>query len=291
MKQYTVYLYCAPDCISGWLPYVQKLDSSPRATIAAEIEGETGQKAKNAAVKLVNSNPKALKITKINFDDHVWGLDNFPGVKKHLTDFGVDVDAFRRGKTPKDDKVYFKVKRPDINAGAAILMRCPVRDTIVLSDFCRNQCDGFIELEDDNFFTAEWMRCRFMPNGFRQLLPGEELDLTQDDLDNQRYLMRREYIIAMCYLGHKDSNSWSTYVIHDLSIEHRATLTVRAQGLSSQKAIGTVLELANNDIGKLNIQKINFSDPTWGLDNFPALKKRLQYAGFDLKQFIKDGDR
>jgi len=77
MKKYTVYLYRDPDCIRGWLAYL-KDSSSSRATLKVSVEAESGQKAKNKAITLVNLGLDNLEILKVNYDDKLWGLNNFP---------------------------------------------------------------------------------------------------------------------------------------------------------------------------------------------------------------------
>lgn len=86
MKEYTVYLFRCPNCIRGWLSYIEP-SSRDRATLSVIIEAESGAKAKNKAITMINKAVKnrdisELKIKDRNYDCDLWGIDQFEDLKK-----------------------------------------------------------------------------------------------------------------------------------------------------------------------------------------------------------------
>jgi hypothetical protein len=80
MKIHTVYLYRSPDCIRGWLSYLHP-EHARRCTFTVEVEAETGPKAKNKAITCANNGFEGVKIVGRNFDDKLWGINNYPELK------------------------------------------------------------------------------------------------------------------------------------------------------------------------------------------------------------------
>ena len=77
MKEYTVYLFRSTDCKRGWLAYIEPTYCD-RATFTVQVEAESGPKAKNQAITAANNNFEGVKIIGKNFDDKLWGINNFP---------------------------------------------------------------------------------------------------------------------------------------------------------------------------------------------------------------------
>lgn len=94
-----VYLYKSPDCIRGWLSYLKPSSSS--YTISIIVESETRQKAKNKAITCANNGFKNCKIQKIDYDHRLWGVKNFPELKKQL-------DGLKALKTLSDYDIWYK---------------------------------------------------------------------------------------------------------------------------------------------------------------------------------------
>ena len=67
MKEYTVYLFKAPECIRGWLAYLSTykyVSSNPDRIIT--VKAENGSKARNIAITLINkkeTDNENIKIT------------------------------------------------------------------------------------------------------------------------------------------------------------------------------------------------------------------------------------
>lgn len=80
MQKYTVSLFAAPGCVRGWLAYLKS--TTERETLLVEVDAETGASAKNKAITAANNGFKGLKIIKKNYDDKLWGLNNFPQIKQ-----------------------------------------------------------------------------------------------------------------------------------------------------------------------------------------------------------------
>jgi hypothetical protein len=86
-----VYLYRAPDCIRGWLSYVTKPDNGV-CSVTVKVMALDGPKAKNKAITLANAGFKDLEIIDVNYDDSVWGLDNYPDIKE-IVDANYDTNS------------------------------------------------------------------------------------------------------------------------------------------------------------------------------------------------------
>ena len=80
MKKYTVYLFRSPDCIRGWLAYINPTYGN-RATFRVSLDAESGATAKNKAITAANNNFEGVEILGRNFDDKLWGINNFPELK------------------------------------------------------------------------------------------------------------------------------------------------------------------------------------------------------------------
>uniref|UniRef100_A0A6M3J329 Uncharacterized protein n=1 Tax=viral metagenome TaxID=1070528 RepID=A0A6M3J329_9ZZZZ len=84
MKTFTVYLFRAPECIRGWLAYLRPEHS--RCTITVSVKAENGTKAKNKAITCANKGFKGIEVIGGNYDDKIFGLNNFPELKKYVED-------------------------------------------------------------------------------------------------------------------------------------------------------------------------------------------------------------
>ena len=80
MKRYTVYLFRSPDCKRGWLSYIEPTYSN-KATFIVFVYAENGPKAKNKAITAANNDFKGVEIISRNYDDSLWGINNFPELK------------------------------------------------------------------------------------------------------------------------------------------------------------------------------------------------------------------
>lgn len=78
MRQYTVYLYRAPDCTRCWLAYLTPDETRHRATFHVKLEAKNGADAKNKAITRANKQFDGLEIMQKNYDDSLWGINNFP---------------------------------------------------------------------------------------------------------------------------------------------------------------------------------------------------------------------
>jgi hypothetical protein len=76
-KIYRVYLYRAPDCKRGWLAYLRLASARP-CTVTVDLFSESGEKAKNQAQTLANKGFVGLEVVRVNQDDSLWGLRQFP---------------------------------------------------------------------------------------------------------------------------------------------------------------------------------------------------------------------
>lgn len=79
-KYYTVYLFKSPECIRGWLSYIEP-SYSERATFKVSLKAENGPKAKNKAITLANKGFEGLDIIARNYDDEIWGINKFSELK------------------------------------------------------------------------------------------------------------------------------------------------------------------------------------------------------------------
>lgn len=77
MKEHTVYLFRSPDCIRGWLSYLETTYKD-RATVTVKVLAESGPKAKNKAITAANNGFEGVEIVKKNYFDKLWGISNFP---------------------------------------------------------------------------------------------------------------------------------------------------------------------------------------------------------------------
>jgi hypothetical protein len=77
MKEHVVYLFRSPDCIRGWLAYLDTRNKDG-ATFVVRVIAETGAKAKNAAITAANRDFQGVKIIGRNYTDSLWGINNFP---------------------------------------------------------------------------------------------------------------------------------------------------------------------------------------------------------------------
>lgn len=85
MKKYIVQLYYYPGCCPEWITYIRKFDSTRlKVAISVEMEGETWNKVRLAAVKQVRSKPENLRVKDVRLYDPHWSLDSLPFIKKHL---------------------------------------------------------------------------------------------------------------------------------------------------------------------------------------------------------------
>jgi len=83
MKEYTVYLFRSPDCIRGWLAYIKPGVDETQATFAVKVKAENGPKAKNKAITAANNNFEGVEIIGKNYNDNLWGINNFPELAKY----------------------------------------------------------------------------------------------------------------------------------------------------------------------------------------------------------------
>ena len=88
MKTYIVYLYRSPDCIRGWLAYIQPGDGN-RATFKVMVDAETGARAKNKAITTANKGFPGVRIIACNLTDELWGVNNFPELKQYIKRVGL----------------------------------------------------------------------------------------------------------------------------------------------------------------------------------------------------------
>jgi len=84
MKSYTVYLFRSPDCIRGWLSYIEPSYGN-RATFKVLVNAESGPKAKNKAITAANNGFKGVEILGKNLNDKLWGINNFPDLEQWAT--------------------------------------------------------------------------------------------------------------------------------------------------------------------------------------------------------------
>ena len=77
MKKYRVFLFKSPNCIRGWLAYVDT-SMCDRATFAVEVTAENASKAKNMAITSANNGSPNVGIVRRNHTDEPWGINNFP---------------------------------------------------------------------------------------------------------------------------------------------------------------------------------------------------------------------
>lgn len=82
MKEFIVYLFKSPDCIRGWLSYIKNYND--RFTLKVLVKEINGQAAKNKAITAVNNGFNGFKILEINYTADIWGVNNFPDLKKEI---------------------------------------------------------------------------------------------------------------------------------------------------------------------------------------------------------------
>ena len=76
VKKYRVFLFKSPNCIRGWLAYIDT-PMCDRATFAVDLDAESAQKAKNAAITAANNGFTGVEIVQRNHTDEIWGINNF----------------------------------------------------------------------------------------------------------------------------------------------------------------------------------------------------------------------
>ena len=84
-KEYIVYLYRSPNSIRGWLSYIKPAHGyEKKAIVTIKLDAETDSKAKNRTITEANKNFLNVRIIALNYDDEVWGLNNFLDIRDQI---------------------------------------------------------------------------------------------------------------------------------------------------------------------------------------------------------------